>query len=465
MLISFFLFLTLFLLVGIASVIKNRHTTIDYLVATHSESPFVVATSAVATNNSGYMFIGMIGFTYSFGLMSIWLAIGWVIGDFLISFVVHRHLREVSAKSDVYSYAGVLSDWYGRPFRTLRKLAGGITLIFLGTYAAAQLKAGSKALHVLFGFHESIGALLGGGIVLAYCFVGGIRASFWTDVVQSFVMWIAMGLLLTVGLETAGGFDQAFQQLSAISPTYMSLFPHDLPLGPYLGPLLFLGGWLFAGFSVVGQPHIMVRFMALDDPKHMWICRLVYYGFYVTFYALTICVGLLTRILLTTKGEFDPELALPLLAIELLPGALSGMVLAGIFAATMSTADSQILACTATITGDFTKEHVTNYFVTKMATVAVMIVALSIALGASDNVFNLVVFSWGALGSAFVPVIVLYSLGRKLSEKLSVAMCLTGLAAAILFRTFFSSLMIFEALPGVLAGFVPYIIFRRKTSA
>jgi len=459
MLLSFFLFLLLFLGVGVASLLKNRHTTVDYLIATHSVSPFIVALSAVATNNSGYMFIGMIGFTYVYGLMSVWLMVGWITGDFLMSLVVYPHLRTVSAKSDVYSFSGVLSDWYGHPFRLLRKIGGIITLIFLITYAAAQLKAGSKALHVLFGFHESIGAILGCGIVVLYCMVGGIRASFWTDLAQSMVMIVAMAVLAFQGVQANGGFESSWTSLSEISPTYLSIMPQGLPLGPLFGPLLFITGWFFAGFAVVGQPHIMMRFMALDSVKHLRRTRIYYYSWYILFYLMTIAVGLLSRLLIDKGENFDPELALPLIAVELLPGPLAGMVIAGIFAATMSTADSQILACTSSATGDFRKKHITSYTLTKLFTVAIGLLSLVIALAAHRSVFTLVVFSWGALGSAFMPLVFLYSLGRRITQKLSIAMVLTGLFTAVLFRLFFGGLFVYEALPGILAGFIPYLLF------
>lgn len=462
MLTSFFLFLLFFLGVGVASIVKNRHTTADYLIATHSVHPFIVALSAVATNNSGYMFIGMIGFTYVYGLMSVWLMVGWIFGDFLMSLIVYPHLRTVSAKSDVYSFAGVLSDWYGTPFYHLRKLGGAVTLVFLVTYAAAQLKAGSKALHVLFDFHESTGAVLGCGIVLLYCVVGGIRASFWTDVIQSIVMLVAMGVLAYQGVHSTGGIIPAISDLNAISPDYLSLFPRHLPLGGFWGPILFVAGWLCAGFSVVGQPHIMMRFMALDSVKHMRSTRWYYYSWYIAFYILTIIVGLLSRLLIESREQFDPELALPMIAVELLPGVLAGMVIAGIFAATMSTADSQILASTSSITGDFSKKKIDNYILTKLSTVFIAIISLFIALAAHESVFTLVVFSWGALGSAFMPLVFLYSLGKKISEPLSIVIVLTGLATAVLFRHFLGHLFVYEALPGIIAGFIPYLIFHPK---
>ena len=133
----------------------------------------------------------------------------------------------------------------------------------------------------------------------------------------------------------------------------MDWFPPDLSIAGVAGPVLFILGWLFAGAAVIGQPHIMVRFMAMDDPEHMWRVRGWYYGWFTAFYAITICVGLAARLLLPVAADFDAELALPTLAGQLLPPVLTGLVLAGLFAATISTADSVILSCTAAVTRDF----------------------------------------------------------------------------------------------------------------
>ena len=460
--ISFIICLIIFIVIGILSNFKNKHTNIDYLLAGHNIKPWLVALSAVATNNSGYMFVGMIGYTYNVGLSSMWLLIGWVFGDFLASLFIHKRLRETSENENAHSFASVLSRWHGNDYRKLRLTGGIITVAFLGTYASAQLNAGSKALHVLFGWDYSVGAIIGAVMVLLYCFSGGIRASIWTDAAQSFVMIFAMGLLVFVAIREIGSISQVIDSLREVSPIYLDFFPSDSLFGKIFGPILFVGSWIFAGFGVVGQPHVMVRFMAMDQPKNMKRVRFYYYSWYSLFCILTISAGLLARLLLPTVDTFDAELALPILSKQLLPEILVGIILAGLFAATMSTADSQILSCSAAITRDFINDKNTSYLMTKLSTVFVTVVALIIALTGTESVFSLVIIAWSALACAFTPLITVYALGGKPSEKLAMFMMFIGLATMMLWRYLGLNDTIYEVAPGVLVGLSAYWFLRKR---
>ena len=191
---SFLLFLGIFLGVGIYSATRKKETTEDYLVAGRDVHPWLAALSAVATNNSGFMFIGLIGTTYSEGISAMWIMIGWVFGDYLAWIArVPDRVREESERRGTLTIPSFLGDGLVGG-RMVVVVAGIITLAFLGLYSAAQLSAGSKALNVLFGWDYSVGAILGAIIVVSYCFAGGIRASIWTDAVQSGVMLFAMAL-------------------------------------------------------------------------------------------------------------------------------------------------------------------------------------------------------------------------------------------------------------------------------
>ena len=458
-LLSFGFFLLIFVVIGVLSVLKRSQTSEDYLLASQDVKPWLVALSAIATNNSGYMFVGQIGFTYQYGLQSIWLMIGWVLGDFLMSLFVHKNLRTQSEKNKSLSFAGALSAWHGTDFKYLRIIGGLITLAFLGTYAAAQLNAGSKALHVLFGWDYSMGAIIGSVIVLLYCFAGGIRASIWTDAAQSFVMFAAMTLMLGVALFELGGFSSFVSSLYDVGPDYMNLFPSGHPWGDsFIGPFLFVLGWFCAGIGVIGQPHVMVRFMAMDKAENIFRTRVYYYSWYVAFYVITILVAFAARLLIPETNGFDAELALPTLAGELLPAILVGLVLAGLFAATISTADSQILACTASITNDLGPSKFSGYLATKCATVFVTIVALAIALSGSDSVFSLVLIAWSALASAFAPLLIVYALRQKVTEPLALAMMIGGVSTILLWRYFDLNSITYEMAPGIIAGFVVFAI-------
>jgi len=457
-LISFIIFLLLFVAIGALSALQSSKTSQDYLLAGQSVKPWLTALSAVATNNSGYMFIGQIGFTYMYGLHSAWLMIGWIFGDFISSLFVHKNLRVKTEENKVKSFASAISSWSGEDFKYLRIIGGIVTILFLGTYAAAQFNAGGKALHVLFGWDYTTGAVIGSVIVLVYCLAGGIRASIWTDAAQSFVMFGAMTLMVFTAVQEVGGFNAFIEALHNVAPGYMNVLPPENGMGPFFGPGLFILGWFMAGVGVIGQPHIMVRFMAMDKPEDLTRTRIYYYGWYTTFAALTIGAALAARLLIPEVSDFDAELALPSLAHILLPEVLVGLVLAGLFAATMSTADSQVLSCTAAITNDVAPNTFKSYRSNKMATVLVTAVALGIVFMGNDSVFSLVLIAWSALAAAFGPLLIVYALGQQPSQKLALSMLFGGMAGMLVWRLTGLNSIMYEVAPGVISGLAIFVI-------
>ncbi len=455
---SFLTFLGLFVVTGLWSARRSRGTRRDYYLASQDVSPLAAGLSAVATNNSGYMFIGVIGYTYVTGLAAVWLMFGWIVGDFIASLLIHRRLREAAGATQENTYVALLSGWYGNNFTLLRRVAATLTIMFLGAYAAAQMDAGGKALHAVFGWPDDAGALAVALIVVAYCLAGGIRASIWTDVAQALVMLVAMGALLLLGVRGLGGAQSAWQALAAI-PDFMDLAPppEHLLFDGATGIAVFAIGWIFAGLSVAGQPHIMVRFMALDDAGSMPLARLTYYTFFVLFYAAATGVGLLSRIYLPQLGQLDPELALPTLAGLLMAPVWVGVVLAGIFAATMSTADSLVLSCSSAITNDLPSRPAASMTLAKSATVVITVIAAALAVIDQQSVFDLVILAWSSLASAFVPLALVYALRGKPSEVQALLMMLGGVATALLWRFAGLHEVLYEGMPGMLVGLAVYL--------
>ncbi len=456
---SFIGFLALFVIIGVLSHRFARPDRRNYLLADQNVQPWLVGLSAIATNNSGYMFIGVIGYTYVTGLPATWLMVGWIVGDFVASHFVHRQLREATASGAGDTFPGVLANWQGQNFVWVRRLGGLITVIFLGTYAAAQLTAGSKALHVMFDWPLEVGAIIGAVIVLLYCLAGGIRASIWTDAAQSIVMITAMTALLGTAIYSLGGVAGTWQQLQAVSPTYMNVLPVGLSLGDTYGPLLFVVGWLFAGFSVVGQPHIMIRFMAIDKPEQINRARLYYYLWFIAFYFVANAVALLARVMLPEAVEFDPELALPTIALKLLHPAAVGLILAGIFAATMSTADSLILSCAGSLSEDL-GELPHNVWVAKVSTVIVTGFALWLALTDTRTVFELVISSWAVLAACFGPLLAVLALGQRPTQGLAVVMMLTGITVVYAWTQFDILSAYYEGALAIISGLVVFALGR-----
>lgn len=452
-----------FAALGAASSRASTGTREDYLLAGRGVPAWLAALSAVATNSSGYMFIGQIGLTYAIGLRSLWLAVGWVLGDALVWALLYRRVREVSEARGALSVPSMLGE-PGDGRRLVTRAAAVLVLVFLGLYAAAQLQAGSKALTAVFGWHPAAGALLGAAIVLWYSYSGGIRASIWTDAAQAFVMLGAMAALLVWALSALGGFAGLFERLRAIDPALVDPFgSSDAPWGFMPWAL----GWLGGGIGVVGQPTIVVRAMTLRTARDVPRAGAVYFSWYAPFYAATICLGLCTRALLPELG--DPELAMPTLAVRLLPEALVGLMLAGIFAATMSTADSQILSCSAALTEDLAPRLGARAGAHKLATAAVTALALGIALLPTDGVLVLVLYAWSALGVTLGPLVCVRALGGPLPPPAALAMMAAGLGAMWLWRALGLAPAMYEIVPGLAAAGLTYALTwpwaRRRASA
>ncbi len=442
----------LFAVVGAASTRRSRASSEDYLLAGRDVPAWLAALSAVATNNSGYMFIGQIGMTYAVGLRSIWLAVGWIVGDALVWWRIHRAIRERSAAEGARS----VPTFIGGPERSreIVVVAALLVLAFLGTYAAAQLQAGSKALHAVLGWDEWIGIVIGAVIVLFYSYAGGIRASIWTDAAQSFVMIGAMFTLLAWALFRIGGLGALMDALASEDPSLVDPFASDAPWG--IGPWAL--GWIGGGLGVLGQPTILARTMSLKRPEDVPRAGVVYFAWFIPFFAATIAIGLCSRVLLPDLA--DPELAMPTLAQGLLPDALVGLMLAGVFAATMSTADSQILACSAALTEDLFPGHGKGYLANKLATAAVTLIALGIALTANSSVLALVLYAWAALAVTLGPVVAVRAAGWPLSGPVGVAMMGAGLAAMLAWRALGLSDAMYEILPGMLTAALVYGLAR-----
>ena len=455
---SFVIFLAMFVAIGVASTLRSDRSSVDYLVASRSVSPWLVGLSAMATNNSGYMFIGAIGYTYASGLESLWVMFAWMAGDFLASFFIHAKMRAVSQQRSNLSFGSLVATWGGDDFRKVRLLAGIITVLFLGAYAAAQFNASSKALYVVFGWDYSIGAILGSVLVLLYCLTGGIRASIWTDAAQVVVMFLAMAMMLVVGVQEIGGVEAFFARLGNVSPTYLNLFPATVGNG-VLTIALFILGYVAGGVGIIAQPHVMIRFMALDDPGHMRKARTYYYSAYFAFCVLTFSVGLSARLIFPDTSAFDPELALPMMTTALLPEILVGLVLAGIVAASMSTADSQILGCSAALTEDIAGQREGSVWFRRFATATVTMVALAISLFGIDSVFLLVLYAWSVLAAAFAPLIILYALGEKLTETKALLVMTSCTAIALGWRALGWGAIIYEVAPAMVFGILGYLMF------
>ena len=401
-------------------------------------------------------------------------------------------IRKFADNKEIQTFSSLLSYRGGKPLKAVRLVSGMLTVILLSIYAAAQFKSGGVALNVTFNLDIWIGIVVGAVLVVGYCFAGGIRATIWSNAAQSIVMIIVMALLVGYGISEVGGWGAAMDKFAVViptggdAPTYLDWFQDTDSYWGY-APVLFVLGWIFTGFGTVGQPHIMVGYMTMDNGDNIGKVRAYYYSWYSAFYAMAILVGMLARIILVDDGtgSFNPEDALPAMAMELFPPFLVGVMLAGIFAATISTADSLVISCTGAITNDIYPKWKFNYLASKITTIVVTIFGILVALYAAYqepiieyvmslpddhekintiDVFDLVYYAWALLGTGFGPLLTLVLLGKKPDERTSVAMILMGAGCTVAL----AMLGMPEPeyfIPGLSVGFMIYFMGVRTATA
>ena len=452
---SFALVLGAFLLVGLRAGAVRRKTTDDYLLAGRQVHPWLVGFAAASTNNSGFMFIGLIGATVHSGLSAMWLMVGWIVGDYLAWRSIHRRLRERSAELDARSVPGFVASGLRQSMPMVRILSAALILVFLSSYAAAQFTAGSKGLEALLGWPRTAGILIGFSLLLMYCFNGGLRASIWVNAAQSLVMIGGVMLLLAVALYQIGGLGALWSKLESLDPRYVDWRPQGLEFG---FPAYMLS-WIAAGAGAIGQPHLMTIVMTIDSGESVYRARRVYFVWYWLFSACCILTGLCCRVWLNDAliAGYDAEMSLPRMASELLPGALVGIVLGGLFAATLSTADTQIHCSSAALTQDLFPAWGRTYAGTRTGMLVMAVIVVLIALSEPASVFELVVLSWSCLAAAIGPILAAQTLRWRLTDGVGSAMILGGIGTALFWRYGLKlSASMYEVLPGMLAGFAIY---------
>ena len=455
-LLSFLVFMIFFAGVGLASMRVKKDTTDDYLVAGRGMHPALAALSAVSTWNSGYMFIGFIGFIFLQGYSALWIAVVSTIGQLVAWIWLYKYIQKEGNERNLRSLSSLVANESGAPEA---KLAAVLSVLFLSIYAAAQLTAGGVALKSMLGWSEITGILIGFVLVVAYCYAGGIRASIWTDAAQSCVMIVGSTILCVVALGKVGGFSGLHDTLAGIDPNMVNVFPSGLKFGA----TLWVAAFFLGGLGVAGQPQVVSRIMTLKDDNDRKQAMVWFFVWQTPFIALMFFIGLACRAIFPEMLPGDAETGLPRLAQSLNP-LLGGVILASIFAATMSTADSQVLACTAAITDDIKPEWNQDHGKTKKVTLAVAIFATSISLvgqqfpGFGDSVFALVVFAVYGLGGIFVPLVLIRMAGYEPDSRHTILMMVAALTGVLVWTILGFGEYVFPSVPGMGAAFAVHFL-------
>jgi sodium/proline symporter len=410
--------------------------------------------------------LGAVAMGYTMGLSGVVMGLAWFLGDLTFWSFFPEKFNRIARDRDCTTIPELLSSGIpGKGSVAIRQVAGLLIVVLVGAYTAAQFSAAAKTLNVFFDLNMNIGIIISALAILAYCTTGGLRASLWTDVVQAIVMLGITTGMLTVAYVAGGGFSAVHEGLYAIDPSLTNF------TGTFSAWALvaFVLGYAAAAFGFgISQPQIIVRLLAGSSPEKTRKAKWIYVLFIqYTWHCMTL-FGMTARLLI--PGIDDPEQALPIYAFQNFDPWLIGVILAGIFSAIASTADSQVLVSSSSLAIDVAPsfyKKMSSRFGVRYQQAVTFVVGTSAALAAiffSSSVFALILFAVSMLASSLGPAMFNIILKRP-TNTLAIGSCMAvGLAVAVSWRLLGYNETLNESLPGFLAGLVAHDIIVRLSS-
>ena len=412
---------------------KKNNSVDDFYLGGRKLGPFVTAMSAEASDMSSWLLMGLPGVAYLTGLAEAsWTAIGLAVGTYLNWLIVARRIRLYSQRLEAITVPQFFSKRWKDERNLLSAIAAVVIIVFFIPYLASGFSACGKLFASLFGTDYVTAMVISGAVIVIYTVTGGFLAASFTDLVQSIVMTAALLIVLVFAVQQAGGMEAVMANAQSLAG-YLSLSSiHDPAAGgssPY--GLLTICSLLAWGLGYFGMPHILLRFMAIEEEKKLKLSRRVATSWVVISMAVAVFIGVVGNAMTAggalTKLEDSETIIVQISSLlsnhGILPALLAGVILAGILAATMSTADSQLLAASSSVSQNLFVEFFGVKFsarqgmlVARGTMIVVSLVAMFLARDPDSSVFRVVSFAWAGFGAAFGPV-VLFALFWKRSNR------------------------------------------------
>jgi len=426
-------YLVVMLAVGVACARYMRGMD-DYALAGRRLGPWVTAISERASGESSWFLLGLPGAAYASGFTEFWSVIGIAAGIFASWTLIAYPLRRETERLGAITLPEYFERRFGRGGRSIRMLATVVILFFYTLYVAAQFVGAGRILEATVGIPPLAGMLIGAGVVVCYTLLGGFMAVAWTDLIQGLLMAAVSLLLPLLALRALGGFSGMMEKLSSKDAAFFSMS------GGQTGSAFVFGvavGGLAWGFGYLGQPHLLVRYMAIRSAREIRKSTAIAMGWVLLAYWGAIFVGI-TGAAVLGDGVADPEHVMPLLARSLLPGWLAGVFIAGAIAAMMSTADSQLLVAASSLVEDAwavlrggARDPVRLLLASRIATVVIALASLGLALANERLIYGLVAYAWTGLGASFGPPLVLALWWKGITRQGALAGMAAGLVTTI----------------------------------
>jgi len=442
--IIFILYLVFLLGVGVWTYKFNK-TQEDYLLAGRKLGPWVTAFSERASGESAWLLLALPGAAITVGLGEVWAVIGIIIGIIASWFLIAEKLREETERYDALTIPQYLHKKYNDSSNVIRLFSAIIIAFFFLFYVSAQFHASGKVLNSLFDLDPVVGISIGAAIIIVYTLMGGFFAVAWTDLLQGILMIGTLVILPIAGyIELSESSVPITHGLTKADEIFNNN-NHSFFMGKSgIAALVAALGGLSWGLGYLGQPHLVIRYMAIRSSKEVNIARKIAIAWALPGITGAFLVGLVALLYFGPEyfSKIDPEQAMPLLASELLHPIFAGLFISGAVAAMMSTADSQLLVSTSAVTEDFYHQYLgkelTEDSLVKMSRIMILLLGL-IAYGiaiysqiADKKIFGVVSYAWSGLGSSFGPALVMSLWWSKTTRKGIIAGLLTGFLTTII---------------------------------
>ncbi|MGI6221094.1 MAG: sodium/proline symporter PutP [Coriobacteriales bacterium] len=489
------IYVIVILVIGFAFAKRSNESSESYFIGGRKLGPWVTAMSAEASDMSGWLLMGLPGVAYFAGASeAMWTAIGLAIGTYLNWLFVAKRIRKYSEKAgNAITLPEFFSNRFGDKKHILMTVSALIILIFLSVYVGSCFATCGKLFSSTFGLPYGTMMIVGALLVFIYTFAGGYLSVCTTDLIQGILMFLAIIIIFIGTIGNIGGVENAVAFLKDI-PGFLSATHTATPvLGadgmtqvveagkPVFGEagdygILTIVSTLAWGLGYFGMPQVLVRFFGIEDPKNIRKSRIIAIVWCVISLALAILIGLFGRAMIPTEllTAGDAEKIFIAISKMILPAFMTGIVVAGIFAATMSSSDSYMLivgsAIAENIYRGLLKRNATDkqvMFVSRCTLVAVLIFGIVVAQDPNSSIFRIVSYAWAGFGAAFGPVVLLSLYWRRGNKNGALAGMIVGAATVIIWNmleTAFGGIFtIYELLPGFIFALVINVIVSLAT--
>ena len=458
---------------------KRTNNVSDFYLGGRKLGPLVTAMSAEASDMSSYLLMGLPGLAYLSGVADVgWTVIGLATGTYLNWLIVAKRLRNYSAHCNAITIPEFFSNRYREKKNILMAIAAIIIVIFFVLYTASGFAACGKLFGTLFGIDYHIAMIVSAIVIVGYTSLGGFNAASTTDLIQSIVMSIALIIVVIFGINQAGGWDAVMVNAKSL-PGYLDMFatynPETGGSAPYSG--FTICSTLAWGLGYFGMPHILLRFMAIENPDKIKISRRVATVWVVISMGIAVLIGIvgLGMVNHNALAPLDDSETIVIQISNLLSqngvlaALVAGVILSGILACTMSTSDSQLLAASSSVSENIlgglfrlNLSEKTKMIVARVVLIVISVVGVVIAWDSNSSVFGIVSFAWAGFGAAFGPVVLLALFWKRSNKYGAIAGMIAGGAMVFIWKYVIAGLAdvlsVYELLPAFITGLLVNMI-------